>query len=37
MKKFFAELGFNVREEPRDQLVPMFNQGKGSYLQKMLD
>ncbi len=32
MKKFFSELGFNVREEPRDQLVPLFNQGRGSYV-----
>jgi hypothetical protein len=32
MKKFFSDLGFNVREDPGDQLVPLFNQGRGSYI-----
>jgi hypothetical protein len=32
MKKFFSDLGFNVREDPQDQLVPLFNQGRACYI-----
>ena len=32
MTGFFRDLRFDVREDARDQLVPLFNNGRGAYV-----
>ena len=34
MIKFLADFGFQVTEDPRDQLVPLFNNGRGARIQR---
>ncbi len=34
MTQFFRALGFEVRETPGDQLVPLFTRGRGAYISR---
>jgi len=34
MIKFLTDFGFKVTEDPHDQLVPLFNEGRGAHIER---